>query len=216
MNGILLLLILIITAALPAIIVYILFRVTKSPVTLPWFLVFLVTGVISLLAAVLVQKLFPPPGIVGIWSLFFSVFIRIALVEETGRLVGFAIFLNIIKSYRNQDKPFCAALGFISGLGFAMIESVFYGISDLNIILLRAVTAAPLHGACGIRVSIAYITVRDNPIKAIFLFISAVLIHGAYNLIILSPAFPALLAIPIAFAALFPAIHYLKVPNKDD
>ena len=213
MNGILLLILLLITAALPAIIAFFWFRFTKSPVTLSWFLLFLAAGIISLLAAALVQRPFPAPVITGVWPLFFNIFVRIALVEEASRLVGIALLFSVIKRYRNLDKPFCAALGFVSGLGFAMVESVFYGLSDLYIILLRAVSAAPLHGACGIRVCLAFLDARTNPGKAVFLFISAFLIHGAYNLIILSPALPSLLAIPIAFAALFTSIHYLaKAP----
>jgi hypothetical protein len=99
-----------------------------------------------------------------------------------------------------------------------MIENAFYGISesDFRITMLRALTAAPLHGACGIRVCAALLAIRKHPLKASFLFVSAVLIHGAYNLMIISPAFPSWLAIPIAFAALFSSIHYFTKPSGRD
>jgi RsiW-degrading membrane proteinase PrsW (M82 family) len=217
MTGTWILLLLIITAALPAIIFFIWLRVTNSPFTLPWFLLSIAAGIISLLAAALAQKLFPPPNMEGLWPVFFGLFIRVALVEEASRLVGLIPILNVIKRRQNLDKSFCVTVGFVSGLGFAMMESAFYGISDFNIILIRAVTAAPLHGACGIRVCAAFLAIRKHPLKAIFLFTSAVLIHGAYNLIIASPALPSLLTIPIAFAALFASIHHLrKTAAKDD
>ena len=217
MNGIWLLLLLIITAALPVIIVFCWLRVKKSPVTLPWFLAFLAAGIFSVFVAAIAQRLFPPPGMNELWALFFGVFIRIALVEETSRLVSIIPLLAIIRRRKNLDRSFCGALGFVSGLGFAMMESAFYGISDFKIILLRAVTAAPLHSACGIRVCAAFLAVREHPVKAFSLFISTVLIHGAYNLIILNPALPSVLAILIAFATLFASIRYFsKTPDDDN
>ena len=217
MNGFLVLLLLIITAALPAIVVFFWFKARKSPIALPWFLASLAAGFVSLLVAVLVQKLFPPPGAGGIWDVFFGVFIRIALVEELSRIAGLTLLLAVIKRYRDLDTPLCAALGLISGLGFAVMESAFYGLSGFNIILLRAVSAVPLHGACGVRVCVAFFTITKHPIKALLLFISAVLVHGAYNLLIVSPAFPSLMAILIAFTALFTSIKYFsKTASKDD
>jgi len=209
MSGIGILLLLIITAALPVIIVFIWFRAKKLPFTLPLFLAFLAAGIVSILAAALVQKLFPPLITGGFWAVFFGIFIRVALVEETSRLVGFLPILSITRRRRNLDKHFYAALGLVSGLGFAMMESAFYGLreSDFGIIILRAVSAAPLHGAGGIRVCIALYFARKHPVTALFLFISAILIHGAYNLMIVTPALPSWLAIPIAFAALFASFH---------
>jgi len=216
MSGIGIVLLLIITAALPVIAVFIWFRITKSPVTLLWFLTSLTAGILSIFVAVLIQRLFPPPGIDGLWVMLFGVFIRVALVEEISRLAGLLILLALIKQYRKIDTSFFAAVGFVSGLGFAMMESAIYGIADFGVILLRGVTAAPLHAACAIRVCMALLAIRKHPIKALFLFISAVLIHGAYNLMIISPALPSLLAIPIAYAALFASIHHFTKPADND
>jgi RsiW-degrading membrane proteinase PrsW (M82 family) len=217
MNGILILLLLIITSALPVIIAFFLFRARKSPLTPPWFLASLAAGIISLLAAVLVQRLFPSPGNGVLGTVFFGIFIRIALIEEASRLITLIPLFNAVKRRQCLDLPFCAAIGFVSGLGFAMMESAIYGISDLKIILFRVFTATLLHGACGIRAGAAFFTARKHPVHAILIFISAVLIHGAYNLIIVSPALPSILAVFIAFAALFASIHYFaKTPGKED
>ena len=217
MTGIWILLLLLITAALPVIIVLALFKAKKIPVTLPWFLVFLAAGMFSILVAVFVQKLFPPSDMGGFWLIFFGIFIRVAMVEETSRLVSLVPLLSVIKRRRNLDKSFFAAMGLVSGLGFAMIENAIYGLSesDFGIILVRAVTAAPLHAACGIRVCVALYFARKQPVTALFLFISAILIHGAYNLMIISSALPSWLAIPIAFAALFASIHYFTKPSSE-
>ena len=216
MKGILILLLLIVTAALPVIIVFFWFRAAKSTVTLPWFLTSLTAGIVSLLFAVLFQNFFPLPGTIGLWSVFFGVFIRIALVEETSRLVSLIPLLSVSKLRRNLDERFCASLGLVSGLGFAMMESAFYGLSDINIILFRAITAAPLHGACSIRVGAAFFIAGKHPLRALFLFVSAVLIHGAYNLMIINPILPSILAVPIAFAAFFASVHFIQSTKEDD
>lgn len=216
MNGIWILLLLIVAAALPVIIVFFWFRAAKSPLTPPWFLASLAAGIISLFISVLIQKNFSPPASRGLGPVFFGIFIRIALVEELSRFVSLIPLFAIGKHRGNLDKSFSAAAGLTSGLGFAMIESAFYGIPDIHITLLRAVTAAPLHGACGIRAGAAFFFAGKYPGKALLLFISAVLIHGAYNLMIVNPFLPSILAIPIAFAAFIISVHHLKTPDNND
>ena len=219
MNGTWILPLLILTAALPIIIVFIWLRTRKSPVTLPWFLVSLTAGIVSLLAAALIQNLLPSlygsrkggPG-----PIFFDFFVRIALIEEASRLVTIIPFFRAGSRRRKMSRAFCGALGFAAGLGFATLESAIYGITDVNITLLRAFTAAPLHGACGIRVSLAFFYYKRYPVKALFLFIFAVLIHGAYNLMIASPALPSMLAALVAFVALFSSLPYLITAEGDE
>jgi len=214
MKGILILLLLILASALPGIIVFIWFRARKSTVTLPWFLLSITAGIVSLLAAAFVQRFFYPKQD-GLGDLFFGVFVRIALVEELGRLVILLPLLAMANYARKTSVPFGAALGLVSGLGFAILENAIHGIADINITLLRAFTAAPLHGACGIRVGVAVFIFNKSPGKALFYFVSAVLIHGAYNLAIISPAFPSALAILIALSALLVSLPLLKTTDTD-
>jgi RsiW-degrading membrane proteinase PrsW (M82 family) len=188
MYGIWILLLLILTAALPAIIVFFWFRSRKSPInlTLPWFLSSLAAGIVSFIVAATIQALFVPYNGEGLWPVFFGIFVRTALVEEASRIIALVPFLKALKNRRNETA-FCAAIGLIAGLGFAVIESAYYGMSDINITLLRIFTAVPLHAACGIRAGTAVFTAPQHPARAFFLFISSVLIHGAYNLMIVSP-----------------------------
>ena len=219
MNGTWILILLILTAALPAIIVFFWFRARKSGVTLPWFLASLAAGIFSLLIVALIQRLFFPPGrdgAGGLGSIFFAIFIRIALVEEASRLVTLIPLIKAGNRRRTMDRTFGAALGLAAGLGFAMIENASYGIADINIALLRVFTAAPLHGACGIRAGVSVSIFKQRPVKALFLFISAVIIHGAYNLMIVSPAIPSVLAVLVAFAALFASLFYIRDSEIDN
>lgn len=212
MNGMWILLFLVLTAALPAIIVFFWFRAKKSAVTLPWFLGALAAGIVSLIVAALIQRRFPAPlrGQNWLGPLFFGVFVRIALVEELSRLVTLIPLLKIGEKRMNRDRDFCAALGLAAGLGFAALENASYGIADINITLLRVFTAAPLHGACGIRAGAAVFNLPGHPAKALFIFFSGVLIHGAYNLMIISPALPSVLAVLVALAALLASLPYIK------
>ena len=214
MNGILILLLLILASALPGIVVFIWFHVRKSAVTFPWFLLSITAGIVSLLAAAFVQRFFSPKQD-SLGDLFFGVFVRIALIEELGRLVTLLPLFTVANHTRKTCVSFGAALGLVSGLGFAILENAFHGIADINITLLRAFTAAPIHGACGIRIGVAVFIFNKNPGKALFYFISAVLIHGAYNLAIISPAFPSALAILIALSALLASLPLLKTTDMD-
>ena len=210
MNRIWILLLLIATAGLPVIIVFVWLRAKKSDITWLWFLASLAAGIISLLAAVFLQSLFPAPGRGMLWQLFFGVFLRIALVEEASRLVTIIPLIKAGNRRQNRNSTFGASLGLVAGIGFAMMENAFYGTANINITLIRAFTAAPLHGACGIRAGEAVFIFRERPVKSLFLFVSAVIIHGAYNLMILSPALPSFLAIPVAYAALFASLYYIN------
>jgi len=216
MNEVWILLLLIIAAALPVIFAFCYFRLKKPQLTLSLFLVSLAAGIISLLIAALLQTLFPyMRGQGGPFPVFYNVFFRIALIEELSRIVILVPFFRAVKRRRTIDLPLCAAVGLTAGLGFAMLESAFYGLADANITLLRAFTAAPLHGACGIRAGAAAFFFSRFPFRALFLFTFAVLIHGAYNMMIVNPALPSVLALLIAFTALFSSLSLLKNADKE-
>ena len=185
--------------------------------TLPLFLGALTAGIVSLFIAALVQRLFHlPPRTAGLGWLFFSVFVRAALVEETSRLITMFPLLKAGRIRRGRDLNIAAALGLAAGFGFAAAESALYGgMTDLTIILLRNLTSLPLHGACGIRIGAAAFLFNRQRGRAIFLYITAIIIHGAYNLIILSPATHTLMAVPVALIALVISLPLLKGSEEE-
>jgi len=216
MNGIWILLLIILCSSLPAILVFFWLKSKKSAVTLPWFLVSLAAGIISFLLAAFIHDIFIPDKKAALWPVLFTIFIRIALVEESSRIVTLFPFLKANKNPQHKESNFGAALGLAAGLGFAFIESTYHGITNLNITILRIFTTAPLHAACGIRAGTAVFTLRQHPLKALLLFASTILIHGTYNLIIVSPAYPSALAAIIAFAALFSSLSHLRASNTNE
>jgi len=214
MNGIWALLLLLLTATLPAIIVFFWLKSRESPVTLPWFLISFLAGIISFIIAAIIQAFFTTYRTETFFSVIYSIFIRIALVEELSRIIVLFLFKTASKN-RWTSIAFGAAVGLITGLGFAAIENAYYGLANINITLLRLFTAVPLHAACGIRAGTAVCIVPQHPVKASFLFISSVFIHGAYNLMIVNPAIPSFLAILTALVALFASFPYLSDTDDD-
>jgi RsiW-degrading membrane proteinase PrsW (M82 family) len=222
MDGLWVLLLLIFIAALPVVPVYVWFRVRQFPIPPVWFLLSLLAGAFSLLIAALIQGFFSMV-LNTRGSLLFNIFIRIALTEETGRLLMLCFLFWLETRIRNMafhvpayDAPslgpaaFGVATGLLTGLGFAIIESASYGAVDISIALLRAFTAAPLHGACGARVGYGVIIFKHAPYRGLWRFLSAVAIHGMYNLMVINPGIPPFLPVLIALSALASSTRLLS------
>jgi RsiW-degrading membrane proteinase PrsW (M82 family) len=201
MKGLWILLLLIFTAALPVFLAFLWFKKLKLKGIS--FLLSLAAGVLALLISASLQNFLPfPQGRGSIASVFFGVFIRIAFIEEAGKFIALYFLLRWTKSRRDSSFAPGAAAGLAAGLGFAAVESASYGAADIGIALLRAFTAAPLHGACGARAGAAADLWETSPVRSGLLFFAAMMIHGIYDLVIVSPGVPSFLAALIALAAL--------------
>jgi RsiW-degrading membrane proteinase PrsW (M82 family) len=213
MNGWTLLLLVIITL-LPLISVYLWFRISKFPVRLLWFLLALLGGAAALLAAVLIQGLFPQFGGFFTEGFFFKLFIKIALTEELSRCIVLLLFFRLrVLFYRPLPaKPLSLGLvsGLLTGLGFAAVETVSYGTANLGVALLRVFTTAPLHGACGARNGAAVVLYTRNPFRAFIRFFSAVVIHGMYNFMVVRTGFYSFFAVLIALTAAASSIQEIR------
>ncbi|MDR3276631.1 MAG: PrsW family intramembrane metalloprotease [Treponema sp.] len=226
MNNVWILAVLILISALPALGLFIWFRLSRFPLGLLWFLAFLLGGALSLLTAGLLQGLFPPLGDSGAGSVILRLFTQIALTEEAARLVLLIplllIWFRFEKPPVEADAPaaasqgpvprraLAAAAGFAAGLGFAVIETATYGAADLGIALLRAFTAAPLHGACGCRVGMAVAGFRESPVRSVLRFLIAAALHGMYDFMVLSPGMPIVFPICLVAAALASSIQQIR------
>jgi RsiW-degrading membrane proteinase PrsW (M82 family) len=97
MNGLLVLFLLILIAALPVILVYLWFRIFRFPFSLPWFLFFLLSGAAALFVALFFQRLFPASLPENSHSaVIFNIFCKVALTEELGRLLMLLLFFKIL------------------------------------------------------------------------------------------------------------------------
>jgi RsiW-degrading membrane proteinase PrsW (M82 family) len=220
MYGSWVLLILILISSLPVIAVYIWFRIAKYQLSLVRFLFALLAGAAAFFPALILQSLLAIPMPPGRAVLFYHFFVRIAFTEEISRLLMLFIFFlisGLVKPAEKSGRPISynvvkrgTAIGLVAGLGFALLESAAYGASNIEVLLIRAVTAAPLHGACGSRVGAAAVMFRTNPVQAVFRILTAIAIHGVYDLMVIQPGFPAIAAVLIAIFALINAILTIK------
>ncbi|MFP3042427.1 PrsW family intramembrane metalloprotease [Treponema primitia] len=216
MNGLWILLLLIFISALPVLVVIIWLRVRRFPIGLPWFLLALLGGAFSLGIAAILQSLFPKNDEATMGILLFKIFIQITLTEELSRLGVFSLLFGLFRRFERSKNTkaytptFSAITGLIAGLGFAVIETAIYGVGNFSIALVRAVTSAPLHGACGTRIGMAAFHIRDAPGLALVRLFYAVGIHGMYNFMIVSPGIPLVFPILIAFTALFSSVQLIR------
>ena len=225
MFGTWVLLIIILISSIPVIAVYLWFRLAKYPIKLINFLFALLAGAAALFPAFILQDLlnlsFSESGRA---ELFYHVFFRIAFTEELSRLLMLLIFFwfsgILVKNISNQPvSPGAvkkgAAIGLVAGLGFALLENAIYAASNTTVLLLRTVTAAPLHAACSSRIGIASVLLRSNPLQAFFKVLTATAIHGIFNLMVTRPGLPLIMALLIALTALATSISTI-IGNWED
>ncbi|MDR3248446.1 MAG: PrsW family intramembrane metalloprotease [Treponema sp.] len=224
MNGLSILLLLILIAGLPVILVFVWYRIARCPIAPGWFLLFLFGGASSMLIALLLQNFIPSMSgssaagnfFESIGPVLFNVFCRIAATEEVSRFLIFLILFPLARVKGDDAILRGTAAGLVAGLGFALVESASYGASDAGIALLRAVTSAPLHGACGARVGAAVAGLKAQPFPSIMRFLTAVAIHGMYNFMILMSGAPAIMAILAAICALASSIIFIRAGLKSE
>jgi len=225
MSGVGVLIFLLLFSSIPAIAVFIWFRLAHYPFSPLRFSCALLAGAVSFFPALVFQNILTAAsrGIVyaiGKWALVAEIFFRIAFTEEFSRLLVLVMLFFAISRLRPAGQPenppvsaetMASAAGLIAGLGFAIIESAVYGASNPGNALLRTFTAAPLHGACGFRVGSSLAMFPERPPQAVFRFLSAVVIHGLYNFMLIIPGFvPSAAAILIALSALTTAILAIR------
>jgi len=215
MYGPYLFLILILISSVPIIVVYVWFRLAKYQFSQIRFLFTLLTGAAAFFPALIMQNLLNfsfHAG--GRMQLFYHVFVRVAFTEELSRLLLLFVFFWISSRAAKDSisQPLsaatirkAAATGLVAGLGFALLENAVYGASNPNVLLLRALTTAPLHAACGSRIGLAVIF-RANPMQMFVRLLTATAIHGIYNFLAPIPGLPSIGAVFIALTALFSSI----------
>jgi RsiW-degrading membrane proteinase PrsW (M82 family) len=218
MDGILILSGLVLLSSAPVILAY--FWVSKhhKPLTPLFFILAALAGLVSLGIAAVVQSFLPPFRGGDARTLILHIFMNIALTEEGGRFIALAALFKIWNhTGASRDTPLTpergAALGLVAGFGFALVENLSYAAAAPQLALLRVITAAPLHGACGARIGMAAHTLRTAPGRTLYRFLSAVAIHGMYNLLVLVPSFPAPIPIALAFIALGSSLWAIRSGN---
>ena len=234
MPGIEILLLILLVSSLPALVVFLWFRLCRYPFTFLQFVFSLLAGAASLFPALFLQGFLAGKNIIpvtGRRGLFAGIFIRIALTEELSRLIALFVLLWLFSRFGSGANPFApegvaagddtnaagtaapAAAGMVAGFGFAILENAVYAASNPGntILILRVFTAAPLHGACGARVGVSVTMFGKKTAPALFRFLTAVAIHGIYNFMLTVPGrLPSAAAVLIALSALASSVLTIR------
>ncbi|MBU0936940.1 MAG: PrsW family intramembrane metalloprotease [Spirochaetes bacterium] len=151
---------------------------------------------------------------------FWSAFISAALLEESVKFF-------IIKRFFYHNPAFDTIMDGILyamcvSLGFAFAENILYGMDGTGVLFLRAFTAVPLHasatGIMGYWLGQAKLG-RQRQAAAVLqrkAWISAVLIHGAYNFLLLLGGLAAYAALLVLAAAIAILLKLIKKAQAAD
>ncbi|WP_304223514.1 PrsW family glutamic-type intramembrane protease [Gracilinema caldarium] len=219
-------------SALPVIVLFFYLK-KRVPQFGNWlFIAALAAGSLSMLLASLLQITLPAANAGTFLALIYTVFIRNAMTEELGRLLVLILLFWILPVFYQFDEHemseeqrllplyIVVFIGITAGFSFAMLETISYGMLNLQLVIVRTLTSAPLHAACAARVSVAAWLIfkggeaqRGKMVKAVFYGISAVLIHGIYNLLLLFPSSFAVLPVILAYIALASALTLAKTKD---
>jgi RsiW-degrading membrane proteinase PrsW (M82 family) len=219
-SGTLILFILVLVSFLPLVSAVPLIRRRKIIMPLPLWLIFLSGGVLSLLIALVLQAFIPQFDVSGGWRpVLTGLVLRIALTEEVARLIVLLIIFRLIKVFSRQTdiaEGFASASGLIAGLAFAAVEYAVYtaeNSGELALMLALRLFAIPLHAACGIRCGLAASELFSKPLSAGRRFISAVIIHAFFDIMLGMGGFRAWFGILLAGTALASQIRLIR--NKE-
>ena len=177
-------------------------------------------GLVTPLAAMLLELIMIPVCTVLPAGLIIpaQAFIGIAVVEEGVKLAALVL---IVRRRKEFDEILDGAVYAVAvAMGFALLENIMYVFGSdapMSVALIRGFTAVPLHALAGGFMGLAI--ARDKieskgSMSAAFLI--AVVIHGAYDWILMDPRLPGFLIAPLLLAGWWLLIRAIRKARKDD
>lgn len=161
-------------------------------------------GLIAVVPAIIIELL---GGLLlgdalGIGAIFIDAFIITALVEEYAKYM--TVRISVWKRPEFDEVTDGIVYTIAASLGFAMLENLFYSFGSTFIVILRGVTAVPLHaiasGVMGYYLGLAKIQHRNTIVPGLLF---AVLIHGVYDFLLFTETALGLLIIPLLIGSWF-------------
>ncbi|MBI9108569.1 MAG: PrsW family intramembrane metalloprotease [Spirochaetales bacterium] len=168
----------------------------KEPAMLIWKIFIL--GFFSVIPAVIIELFLEPFTALSnpLQSIFARAFIIAALVEEGIKLTVVRLF--IYKRVEFDEITDGIIYTVTAAMGFACFENILFSTGGLSTILLRAVTAVPLHalasGIMGYYIGLSRFNKTGGMMKGLAI---AVLIHGLYDFFLFTDTILGFLVIPI-------------------
>jgi len=126
----------------------------------------------------------------------YQAFVVAALVEEA---VKFVLLEGLIRRQSEFDEVTDGLVyGMAVSLGFAFLENVLYVGGPSHVLLLRAVTAVPLHAGCGALVGYyvgrAAFDARKHAVGGLLL---AIAVHGVYDVLLFTEGTVSFLSLAV-------------------
>jgi RsiW-degrading membrane proteinase PrsW (M82 family) len=210
---------LIILAALPIALSCLWLIIRKYRFSLIWFLCALLAGILSVLIAFIMQWIIPSINGETRAALFTNIILRTAIPEETSKFLMMFLLIALSKKWNRlnpiEEKQDGAAAGFIVALGFSLFETAGYSVSNLQLTFLRAITASPIHAACGIRAGMSAISFRNHQTAfGLWNIFLAVIIHTVYNFIILNSETPLIFLMLIVTVSTLSSLMHIKQTSE--
>ena len=192
-------------AAIPSVLVIVYIYRKDRGEREPPLLVFIafVIGFFAVGPAVLLEILFSEVSVrfSGIGYRLFRAFVIAALVEEGVKLAAVRLFL-----YRRRDFNEVAdgiLYTIAASLGFAFFENVLYSFGPPSVIIVRGITAVPLHasasGLLGYFIGTTKVTGKNRLLIGLFWAVS---VHGLYDFFLFTGSWPAFLVFPLLIITL--------------
>jgi protease PrsW len=140
-------------------------------------------------------------------------FVIAAITEEFFKL----LIIRQIRSKNDSAREMLVA-SFMAGVGFALFENLKYIFGPTSILLLRSITAVPLHGICaafiGYSFAIKTEKKRSAPVAG---FLIAVIFHGLYDLLLMTETVYSyiVLILLLIMYAIIRILYSLSVQRRD-
>ncbi len=206
-------------AVIPALILLIFFynkdNQKKEPVSLV--LKIFIIGFISVLPAILIEILISQflPQRSQLPGILLKAFIVAALVEESIKLKTVMLFAFPNKNFDEVTDGIVYTI--TASLGFAVFENIFYSFGPVSTLILRGVTAIPLHAiASGIMGYYIGKSNFGNPNLKYKGLLYAVLIHGSYDLFLFYGSWLPVLIVPLLLISGGVLLKLYKAALKND
>jgi hypothetical protein len=223
MSAVLVVVLMVLVAGLPVALGCWYFR-AKHAMALRFFFAAAFAGMAAVLLAagaqLLVAPLSPQPNLeTGTkWAILYKIFIEIATTEELARFLALSVCVNALKNLLEaapHKTALVRATGMISGFSFAAVETIFFTMTNPDSGIIRAISAVPLHGACGIKAANAVLNSRRSPGLSLMSIIFAVALHGIYNFLVQRGGLLPYLGVALAVTALLSSAQSIVFEEND-
>jgi protease PrsW len=202
-------------AGIPAIVLVAYFyrrdSLRREPVPLIWktFLWGFFSVIPAALAELFATRLIAPT------SILFDSFVVAGLVEEMSKFLVVRIFIYRRPEFDEVSDGMVYTI--TAGLGFAFFENILYSGTSVGVLVLRGLTAVPLH-AVSAGIMGYYIGRSKFGGKPVFTrgIAYAVLVHGAYDYVLLSEGWPSLLVVPLLIGGFGVLSHLWRKAQEAD